>query len=496
MTARDIVTLARDASSARSLDANGFLHVLDNPVTREQVAEYYGSEIPGWEQLGLTPDRIYRLYRPASELRAAAPSINRLPIYLRHQDVDAEHPHKPELIGGMGSDARFDGMYLRNSLCFTDADAIALISGRDMAELSLAYFYEPDMTPGEWRGQPYDGVMRRIRGNHLALVEEGRAGPRVAVRDAKPQPKRSKIMGFFNRRSKTARDADPASGMADPARVEAQEVEAARIAKAAGEASEEAGEEILSLHVKDPATGEYRDVTEDEDKDAAIRRIVDRVAATAELTPEQMEALASSLSDLAYAPATGDAGAGEACDAEDDPRDQLRTEAEKRAFADGVKYAERLLKQPGERDKLAREHESEGERRALRERGEDEDNTEQKADVAKAADAAGRRAMDRALTRLAAAYDARDAVRPVLGDLPGFNPARDSAEKLYALALDEMGVSRRGCDAASYRAMFRAALDAGHGKESGVERSIGRVAADAARADGPFASLGNIKLGY
>lgn len=44
------------------------------------------------------------------------------------------------------------------------------------------------MTPGTYKGQKYDGVMRDIQGNHVALVEAGRAGPDVVVMDANPFP--------------------------------------------------------------------------------------------------------------------------------------------------------------------------------------------------------------------------------------------------------------------------------------------------------------------
>jgi hypothetical protein len=40
------------------------------------------------------------------------------------------------------------------------------------------------MTPGTYGGIKYDGVMRDIVGNHVALVEEGRAGADVHVGDA------------------------------------------------------------------------------------------------------------------------------------------------------------------------------------------------------------------------------------------------------------------------------------------------------------------------
>ena len=123
---REAVTLASDAESARRIDENGFLHVLDNPVSKVQVARYFGAEIPGWRKLELDPDAAYMMLRPADELERAAASINRLPIELMHHDTDAGNLPKQQIIGSMGSDGRFDGTYLRNSLCFTDGFAIGL----------------------------------------------------------------------------------------------------------------------------------------------------------------------------------------------------------------------------------------------------------------------------------------------------------------------------------------------------------------------------------
>ncbi len=43
------------------------------------------------------------------------------------------------------------------------------------------------MTPGVTpNGEPYDGIMRDIIGNHVALVERGRAGSDVLVADSLP----------------------------------------------------------------------------------------------------------------------------------------------------------------------------------------------------------------------------------------------------------------------------------------------------------------------
>ncbi len=40
------------------------------------------------------------------------------------------------------------------------------------------------MTPGTYAGVRYDGVMRDIAANHVALVRKGRAGPDVVVGDS------------------------------------------------------------------------------------------------------------------------------------------------------------------------------------------------------------------------------------------------------------------------------------------------------------------------
>ncbi|AOM39550.1 DUF2213 domain-containing protein [Xenorhabdus hominickii] len=48
-----------DEGSRRRIDANGYLHVSQTHLTKEQVVPYIGREIPGWENLELEPDRLY-----------------------------------------------------------------------------------------------------------------------------------------------------------------------------------------------------------------------------------------------------------------------------------------------------------------------------------------------------------------------------------------------------------------------------------------------------
>lgn len=180
-----------DKDSVRTVDDNGFLHIAVSPVTKEQVAPYYGHEIPNHEELGFESDVIYHGYRPASELSKpdTIQSLNGIPIQFEHHADYANAPAKDTRIGSTGDDAKWESPYLTNSLHFHDAKAIDRIKDGSMRELSLAYRYTPVKKEGEFEGQHYDFVMTDINCNHVALVEEGRAGHDVLVEDAQIKEK-------------------------------------------------------------------------------------------------------------------------------------------------------------------------------------------------------------------------------------------------------------------------------------------------------------------
>jgi len=181
--------------SARHYDADGRLHVAASNISKAAVNPYYGREIPGAEGLGLNLDRVYHLLRDPDELEKAAPTFNNLPILSRHVPVSAtgSDTHQPDLVvGSTGTDAAFDGQYLRNSLVIWAGAAIAGIEQEVQRELSSAYRYVADMTPGTYKGLHYDGVMRSIVGNHVALVQQGRAGRDVVVGDQDTMAKTSR----------------------------------------------------------------------------------------------------------------------------------------------------------------------------------------------------------------------------------------------------------------------------------------------------------------
>ena len=170
--------------SARTIDNNGYMHVAVSNLTKEQVVPYLGNTIPGYKELGLDPDKIYQIYRPGDEIEKAADSFNGLPLMLDHWDMDAENIPKDAVVGSLGTDAKWEPPYLTNSLIVTDSNAIKAIEDGSYSELSASYACDIDMTGGIFDGKSYDGVMRNIKGNHVALVPEGRAGHDVKVADS------------------------------------------------------------------------------------------------------------------------------------------------------------------------------------------------------------------------------------------------------------------------------------------------------------------------
>lgn len=189
------VLMAMDrAPSARRTDADGRLHLATSNISKANVCPYYGREIPGWRELGLDGAKVYRLLRHPDELAKAADSFNNLPILSEHVPVSA-WDHRPDLVvGSTGSHCEFRDDYLANSLVIWAQDEIDGVESNRKRQLSAAYRYRPDMTPGNYRGMQYDGIMRDIVGNHVALVIEGRAGPDVLVGDENTMKTRTALM--------------------------------------------------------------------------------------------------------------------------------------------------------------------------------------------------------------------------------------------------------------------------------------------------------------
>lgn len=197
LTIRGVPTGMAFDKTARTFDKDGFLHVDKANISKANVCPYMGSEIPDGDKMGLDPKKTYLLYRHPAELKKAADSFNGKPILCDHIPVSADTIDPEMIVGTTGRDAHFDGEYLTNSLDFWPKNAIDGIESSQKKQLSCGYRYTADMTPGvSPQGEKFDGIMRNIVGNHVALVKEGRAGPDVMVTDAKP---RRRLSGAWRR---------------------------------------------------------------------------------------------------------------------------------------------------------------------------------------------------------------------------------------------------------------------------------------------------------
>lgn len=141
-------------------------YLVDNPiVTRVGIFEYAKSDGGIRRELRL-PEEVF------SEESLA--SYEGKPIIITHDagKVDKDNVDD-ESIGTILSKGYKDGNAVRAKIVIHDTDSMKQ-SG--LKELSLGYTLELDETPGVWNGQPYDAVQKNILINHLALVQEARAG--------------------------------------------------------------------------------------------------------------------------------------------------------------------------------------------------------------------------------------------------------------------------------------------------------------------------------
>ncbi|QIA76168.1 DUF2213 domain-containing protein [Rodentibacter caecimuris] len=181
------MTIAQDK---KEFDKNGWFEVKNNPLSKEGVFFYRGASIrlpDGTQPPDL--DKMYGVYRPAEELSSleALDSFKLVPwvddhTMLGSEDLGMTPAERKGVSGVIGEDVYFkDGVLYGNIKAFSEALARKIENGKK--ELSLGYRCRYEHNPGVWNGQPYDYIQLDLRGNHLALVENGRMGGDVRVLD-------------------------------------------------------------------------------------------------------------------------------------------------------------------------------------------------------------------------------------------------------------------------------------------------------------------------
>lgn len=148
--------------------AEGFLRV-DARLTRVGVFTYGDAAGNTWGELR-TPEEVF----DADSLR----SFEMVVLTDDHPQnfVDASNVKEVQ-VGHVGTDVRKDGDFVSASIVVTDPQVIRSIADGKV-ELSCGYtaqvIKEDGVSPN---GTPFQARQTNIRGNHVALVTKGRAGP-------------------------------------------------------------------------------------------------------------------------------------------------------------------------------------------------------------------------------------------------------------------------------------------------------------------------------
>lgn len=165
----------------KQIDLNGYWLIEDNPVSKEGVFPYLGKQISS----ELEPEKIYMVYRPASELENpdTVDSFNAVPFIDEHEMLGegfTKYDDRPA--GGVLYNVRADnGILLGDFKIYSESLKDEIANGKK--ELSLGYLCDYELSRGIWNGQRYDAIQKNIRGNHVALVNKGRMGADVRVYD-------------------------------------------------------------------------------------------------------------------------------------------------------------------------------------------------------------------------------------------------------------------------------------------------------------------------
>lgn len=402
--------------SMRTKDSNGFLHIALTPISKATVNPYLGSEIAGSEEHGFDPEKIYYALRPADELEKAAKTFNGLPLLLEHHEINAENPAKEYVVGSVGTDAVFENPYLKNSLTVTDAQAIGYIEDGQAAEISCCYSYEPDFTSGEFTETDgskvhYDLIMRNIKGNHVALVPEGRAGHDVKVADSMNAVKYS---NNEERRKDNMMNGIPIDEF---------------LAKFMPLASDEE---------KAAAKAELEKMGETKDEEPTFAEGVKYGEELEKKEPEKLDSEHESEGMEKFLEAKDEEEVKDACGkdeelpVDEDNLDELMKDPKfKAAFEMGVRYGERREKVDPE--KIDSDHEREGMEKAL---GED----------------SMKKIHDSVMAKVRGINAAAKKVRPLVGEIS--DPFTfDSAEAIYKFALEKNGIAVKKYPASAYAGM-------------------------------------------
>ena len=163
--------------SNNNTDPNGFRDFRNCVLTGEDVARYWGYEVPDFEAYGLQADKIYYVYRPLEEIKDS--NFSNKPLLSQHVDFSATD-YKSKFIAGTVGETEVVGDQLKALVAFWDKKALDQVD-KGLKYLSCGYSYTPKIQSGIHNGQKYDIIMTDIIANHVAMVDNPRYKPAVVA---------------------------------------------------------------------------------------------------------------------------------------------------------------------------------------------------------------------------------------------------------------------------------------------------------------------------
>lgn len=176
--------------------------VVDARFARAGLYEYAGSEVDPNNEHGLRDKAKVVVYRPPEAVFAADAMAS-----FAHKAITDDHP--TEFVnaanwndlakGWTGDEVRRDGEFVRVPMMLADAD---LVDKVDQGKKELSAGYDAALTFGLGftpQGVRYDALMTGISGNHIAVVDKGRAGAECSIADSEgshEMPTATKLIHF------------------------------------------------------------------------------------------------------------------------------------------------------------------------------------------------------------------------------------------------------------------------------------------------------------
>ncbi len=162
----------------------GYLVCKDVPIARTGIQNYRGMEFGGTD-----PNKIYNVERPEAEVfsKAALASFEGKPVVDEHPQEDVKPGNVLRYLKGTcrnvhRGDGALSDCIVADLIIYDDELIRKIEEGKRDVSCGYDCLWEPT--------DENTYVQREIRGNHVAVVEKGRAGHKVSIRDSKGGMKR------------------------------------------------------------------------------------------------------------------------------------------------------------------------------------------------------------------------------------------------------------------------------------------------------------------